>query len=93
MTEFIGDFIWGTTNQGFMWEPEKDVLIYRLFGFGVGNELLIRIYDTMYDMSLASTTSIISFVSLFIFLEKKRKDMKKTDEVNKNIKENQSVTC
>ena len=87
MTEFIGDFIWGTTNQGFMWEPSDNVLIYRLFGHGVGNELLIRLYDTMYDMSLATTTSIISFFMLWLSLG--RKNLK----VNKTVTEKEKVAC
>lgn len=72
--EFVGDYIWGTTNQGFMWEPDDDILLYNLFGHGVGNELLIRIYDTIYDMSLASFTSTMSFIVMCISLVVTRKD-------------------
>lgn len=93
MTEFIGDYIWGTTNQGFMWEPSDNVLIYRLFGHGIGNELLIRMYDTTYDMSLASTTSVISFFALFVALEKSRKNNKPEEICNKNVTEKQTVNC
>ncbi len=93
MTEFIGDFIWGTTNQGFMWEPENDVLIYRLFGFGVGNELLIRMYDTVYDMSLATTTSIISFIAFVISFEVKLKKGKISSDGNKTVTEKELVSC
>ncbi|MBQ7294787.1 MAG: hypothetical protein IJW86_10640 [Clostridia bacterium] len=93
MTEFIGDYIWGTTNQGFMWEPGDNVLIYRLFGHGVGNELLIRIYDTMYDMSLASTTSILSFFIILITLERNRKNEKNSGQYNKTVTEKEKVTC
>lgn len=72
--EFVGDFIWGTTNQGFMWEPSDNILLYNLFGHGVGNELLIRIYDTIYDMSLASTTSTLSFIAMSIYFAVKGND-------------------
>ncbi len=93
MTEFIGDYIWGTTNQGFMWEPSDNVLIYRLFGHGVGNELLIRMYDTVYDMTLASTSSVISFIALFVSLEKKRKNKEKSGQYSKTVTEKEKVTC
>lgn len=90
MTEFFGDYIWGTTNQGFMWEPSDNILLYRLFGHGVGNEMLIRIYDTVYDMSLATTSSIISFFFLFAVLERKRKA---NSADYKNVTEKQTVAC
>lgn len=93
MTEFIGDYIWGTTNQGFMWEPSDNVMIYKLFGHGVGNELLIRIYDTMYDMTLASATSIMSFFILIFSLESKRKRSEKVLQYNKTVTEKEKVTC
>lgn len=92
MTEFIGDFIWGTTNQGFMWEPTDSVLIYRLFGHGVGNELLIRMYDTVYDMSLASTTSIISFVAFVISFEIKLKKAKNSEKTTETVAEKETVS-
>lgn len=75
--EFVGDYIWGTTNQGFMWEPDDDILLYTLFGHGVGNELLIRIYDTIYDMSLASTTSTLSFIVMIIYFATRKDDKSK----------------
>jgi hypothetical protein len=90
MTEFIGDYIWGTTNQGFMWEPEPDKMIYVIFGRGKDDPLLVKIFDTMYDMILASSSSIISFVIMMISYI--RKD-KKTKIVNKTVTEKQAVTC
>lgn len=93
MTEFIGDFIWGTTNQGFMWEPSDNVLIYKLFGHGIGNELLIRMYDTVYDMSLATTTSIISFVAFVISFEIKLKKAKSSRKISEAVTEKETVSC
>ena len=88
MVEFIGDYIWGTTNQGFMWEPlPENVMLYKVFGHGVGNLKLMKMYDTMYDMVLATTSAVMSFVYMFFFLEKKAK---------KNVKvsaERETVTC
>ena len=91
MTEFIGDYIWGTANQGFLWEPRPDVIIYKLFGYGVGNEVLIRIYDTMYDMCLASSTSLLSFIILLVFPKVKNKA--KSGQSNKSVTEKETVTC
>lgn len=90
MTEFFGDYIWGTTNQGFMWEPEPDKMIYRIFGRGKDDPMLVSIFDTMYDMILASTSSIISFVIMMISFAKNDK-ANKTD--NKTVTEKQTVTC
>ncbi len=73
VVEFVGDYIWGTANQGFLWEPSDNILLYRFFGRGVGNELLIRIYDTMYDMSLAGITSLTSLAVLAVSLKRKRR--------------------
>lgn len=89
--EFVGDYIWGTTNQGFMWEPDDRILLYRFFGHGVGNELLIRIYDTIYDMSLASSTTTLSFIASVIYFMVVKKDKK-----DKNIEvtyEKEKVNC
>jgi hypothetical protein len=88
MTEFIGDYIWGTTNQGFMWEPEPTKMIYVIFGRGKDDPLLVKIFDTMYDMILASTSSFISFVIMQI---KFAKQSKKTD--NKTVTEKETVAC
>lgn len=89
--EFVGDYIWGTTNQGFMWEPSDNILLYNLFGHGVGNELLIRIYDTIYDMSLATVTSTLSFVFMSLILSFKKED-KKANPVALS-KEKETVNC
>ena len=88
MTEFIGDYIWGTTNQGFMWEPEPTKMIYVIFGRGKDDPLLVKIFDTMYDMILASASSIISFVIMQI---KFARQSKTTD--NKAVAEKETVAC
>ena len=90
MTEFIGDYIWGTTNQGFMWEPEPDKMIYVIFGRGKDDPLLVKIFDTMYDMILASSSSIISFVIVMISYSRKDNNEKIG---NKTVTEKQTVTC
>ncbi len=90
VVEFVGDYIWGTANQGFLWEPNDSILLYRLFGRGIGNELLIRIYDTMYDMVLASTTSVISFCLLLFNMERKRKG---ADTLGHTQRKKETVSC
>lgn len=89
MVEFIGDYIWGTTNQGFMWDPlPEDVMLYKVFGHGAGKLILLKFYDTMYDMVLATTSALMSFVYMFFFLEKKRKNAD-----YKAVTEREAVTC
>ena len=89
MVEFFGDYIWGTTNQGFMWDPlPENVMLYKVFGHGVGNLTLMKMYDTMYDMVLATTSAIMSFVYMFFMLEKKAKKEKISSTA-----EREAVTC
>lgn len=79
MIEFIGDFIWGTSNQGFYWGPSDSSFFFKLFGHGVGNTQLYYLFDTMYDVLLAGASALMSFVVLFVNLEYKRH--KKTSEI------------
>ncbi len=89
MVEFVGDYIWGTTNQGFMWDPlPENVMLYKIFGHGVGNLKLMKMYDTMYDMVLATVSALMSFVYMFFALEKKSKR-----ENHKIATEREAVTC
>ncbi len=76
VSEFIGDFIWGTSNQGFYWGPTDDSFFFRVFGHGVGNTRLYYLFDTVYDVLLAIVTTVITFVLLYVFLEIRRKGKK-----------------
>lgn len=78
IVEFIGDFIWGTTNQGFNWGPTSESFFFKVFGQGVGNTQLYYLFDTMYDMLLAISMSLIAFVILYIGLIYKVKKQEKT---------------
>ncbi len=91
MIEFIGDFIWGTSNQGFYWGPADDSFFFKLFGHGAGNTQLYYLFDTMYDALLASSTTIIAAVALYIFLECGRRNP--AIKGNKTDTEKQKVTC
>ena len=91
MVEFIGDFIWGTSNQGFYWGPSDSSFFFKLFGHGVGNTQLYYLFDTMYDALLASFTSVLSAVMLYVFLRLHRQQ--KTQRNDKTDTEKQKVSC
>ncbi|MBQ8504396.1 MAG: hypothetical protein IJ491_09015 [Clostridia bacterium] len=64
VSEFIGDFIWGTSNQGFYWGPTDDSFFFKVFGHGVGNTKLYYLFDTFYDMLLAVVSTVGTFIVL-----------------------------
>ncbi len=68
ISEFIGDFIWGTTNQGFYWGPSDSSFLFKVFGRGAYNTALHPLYDTFYDVMLAMITTVISTAILFVSL-------------------------
>lgn len=72
VSEFVGDFIWGTANQGFYWGPSDESFFFKVFGHGVGNTRLYYLFDTVYDVLLAIVTTVITFVLLYAFLEIRR---------------------
>ncbi len=87
VSEFIGDFIWGTSNQGFYWGPTEDSFFFKVFGTGVGNTRLYYLFDTFYDMLLAVVTTVVTFIALYaglLFKLRRNKpvvnDAAKTDE-------------
>ena len=66
--EFVGDFLFGSANQGFYWAPSDSSFFFKVFGHGVGNTSLYYLYDTIYDVLLALLTTVISTVWLYISL-------------------------
>lgn len=64
ITEFFGDFFWGTQNQSYWYAPFDDDIFYKIFGHGAitdGGQL--PLWDTMMDMIDASVTTIVfSFI-------------------------------
>ncbi len=68
VTEFLGDFLFGSANQGFYWSPSDDSFFFTLFGRGVGNVVLYRLFDTVYDVLLAFFTTAVSAVLMFFYL-------------------------
>lgn len=92
VSEFIGDFIWGTSNQGFYWGPADSSFFFKVFGHGVGNTQLYYLFDTYYDVLLAMVTTVITTVCLFIALEHKRMANKNRKDY-KTEKEKTAVAC
>ena len=68
MTEFIGDFLWGTVNQGYRWLPDPESPFYKIFGFGAENIGLDSVFDTMNDALFAASSTFVAMVPLVIYL-------------------------
>ena len=89
MTEFVGDFLWGTVNQGYRWIPEADSTFYKIFGLGAENIALNSVFDTMNDALFATASTIITMIPLtaYLLFSKERKSAKgyKTDTENQLV--------
>lgn len=85
VSEFIGDFIWGTSNQGFYWGPTGDSFFFKVFGHGVGNTMLYYLFDTVYDVLLAMVTTVITFAVLYVWLSFRRKRIKTPVQVKEKV--------
>lgn len=68
MTEFVGDFLWGTVNQGYRWIPEADSTFYQIFGLGAENISLNPVFDTMNDALFAASSTVIAMIPLSVYL-------------------------
>ncbi len=88
ISEFIGDFIWGSTNQGFYWGPTDESFLFKVFGRGAYNTALYPLYDTFYDVLLAMVTTVPTAACVYAFLFAGSKNAKKT----KSVKEKKAVT-
>ena len=79
ITEFFGDFIWGTANQSYWYAPADDDIFYKIFGHGAvtdGGQL--PLWDTMMDMIDATlTTLVFSIVFYFILRAIVKRNAKK----------------
>lgn len=84
ISEFVGDFIWGTTNQGFYWGPTDDSFLFKIFGRGAYNTALYPLYDTFYDVLLAMVTTVPTTLGIYLSMAKRlKKDEKAVDEEKK----------
>lgn len=97
VSEFIGDFIWGTSNQGFYWGPSDESFFFKVFGHGAGNTQLYYLFDTVYDVLLAIVTTVLTFIALYAFLEYKRRKAAVTftaeEKETDTAEEKETVLC
>lgn len=91
MTEFVGDFLWGTVNQGYRWIPEADSTFYKIFGLGAENIALNSVFDTMNDALFATASTIIAIAPLSVYLFTSKKLSKAKDYKTETEKE--TVNC
>ena len=90
ISEFIGDFIWGTTNQGFYWGPSDSSFLFKVFGRGAYNTTLYPLYDTFYDVLLAVVTTIPTVVYVYLSLTS---EFKKGKSLAQSKEEKETVIC
>ena len=84
ISEFIGDFIWGTTNQGFYWGPTDSSFLFKVFGRGAYNTNIYPLYDTFYDVLLAMVTTVPTTLGIYLsMMMKLGKSNKETAVKNK----------
>ncbi len=89
ISEFIGDFIWGTTNQGFYWGPSDESFLFKVFGRGAYNTALYPLYDTFYDVMLAMVTTVPTVAAAFVSMSSA---LKKTKHIT-SAEEKEAVVC
>lgn len=78
ITEFSGDFLFGTQNQCYYYAPFDDDIIYRIFGHKA-LEGQLPLWDTMMDMIDATITTIITGIIMLIVLTLWQKHVKKKE--------------
>lgn len=90
ISEFIGDFIWGTVNQGFYWGPADSSFFFKVFGRGAYNTALYPLYDTFYDVLLAMVTTVPTAVAIYASMSLR---LVKAKSMSDNRKEKEAVVC
>ena len=79
ITEFVGDYLFGTQNQSFYYAPFDDDIWFKIFGHGaLGGEGQFPLWDTMMDMIDATLATIVSAVVLYAVLRLLEKHKEKT---------------
>ena len=79
ITEFVGDYLFGTQNQSFYYAPFDDDIWFKIFGHGaLGGEGQFPLWDTMIDMIDATLATIVSAVVLYAVLRLLEKHKEKT---------------
>ena len=90
ISEFIGDFIWGTVNQGFYWGPADSSFFFKVFGRGAYNTALHPLFDTFYDVLLAIVTTIPTIAYVYLSLNA---EFKKGKSLTQETEEKETVIC
>lgn len=93
ITEFLGDFFFGTQNQCFYYAPFDDDIWFRIFGYGANHaEGQLPLWDTMMDMIDAAFATILSAFVMYALLKmiEKRKE-KRTLPLLQTEKENAAI--
>ncbi len=97
ISEFIGDFIWGTTNQGFYWGPTDSSFLFKVFGRGAYNTALYPLYDTFYDVLLAMVTTVPTalgiYFSMALRLGENKKDTQAQDKKEEAQDKKEAAVC
>lgn len=72
--EFTADFlIEGSTNQGYTNSPSFDLLFFKIFGMGAGNEGQYPLFDTVFDMMYATVGIAVAAVLYIVVMKIKEK--------------------
>ena len=70
ITEFLGDFFFGTQNQCFYYAPFDDDIWFRLFGFGANHAKgQLPLWDTMMDMIDAAAATVVSVLVMYAVMK------------------------
>lgn len=89
ITEFIGDFLYGTQNQSYYYAPFDDDIWFKIFGNGaLHGEGQFPLWDTMMDMIDAAFTTIISAIVIYAVLKLTEKHKEKHKEKQKVLQNN-----
>ena len=76
--EFICDYyIPDSANQAYNWTVPDDFFLFRILGRPQAGEAQFPIFDTMVDIILAVSTTVVTGIVLFIVLKKKEEKAKK----------------
>lgn len=78
--EFTYDYFVGTNLQDYLFSPEADYIVFRLFGNPV-NTQQVAVFDTMIDMILALLASIPGAAVLWAWVAHKQKKPTKQTEL------------
>ncbi|MCM1365201.1 MAG: hypothetical protein NC122_08705 [Faecalibacterium sp.] len=82
ITEFLGDFLYDTQNQGYLYSPPDNDIMFRIFNHKAV-EGQFPLWDTMMDMIDASIATFIAGIAMAVVLTlwKKHIEKKESDKI------------